>query len=79
MLETSEGTRLSTQVLRFLNKRQKIVVPDDQLVRVQRAGDVLSGYGFESDPDLSHYEFRHRVQATVRTQSGGTIAPRSGP
>ncbi len=79
VLQTTEGTRLSTQVLRYLNERQKIVVPDDQLVRVQRAGDVLTGYGFESDPDLSHYEFRHRVQATVRTQSGGTIAPRSGP
>ncbi len=79
VLETTEGTRLTTEVLRYLNQRQKIVVPDDQLVRVQRAGDVLTGYGFESDPDLSHYEFRHRVQATVRTQSGGTIGPRSTP
>jgi len=68
VLETTEGTRLSTEVLRFLNHYQKIIVPDDQLVRVQRANDVLTGYGFESDPDLNHYEFKRSVQATVRSR-----------
>jgi LPS export ABC transporter protein LptC len=79
VLRTTEGTRLSSQELRFLNKEQKVVVPDDQLVRIERGGDVLTGYGFESDPDLSHYEFKRQVQATVRTQTGGTVtqgAPR---
>lgn len=76
VLQTTEGTRLSTEELRFLNREQLIQVPDDQLVRVERSGDVLTGYGFESDPDLKRYEFKRRVQATVRTQSPGL--PESG-
>ena len=68
VLESTEGTKLSTEELRFLNRDQKIIVPDDQLVRVQRANDVLTGYGFESDPDLNHYEFKRSVQATVRSR-----------
>jgi len=40
---------------------------------VERASDVLTGYGFESDPDLRHYEFKRAVKATVRTRSGGVI------
>jgi LPS export ABC transporter protein LptC len=68
VLETTEGTRLSCEELQFLNRSQKVVVPEDQLVRVQRGDDVLSGYGFESDPDLRHYEFKRRVEATVRSR-----------
>ena len=69
VLETTEGTKLSTEELRFLNREQKIVVPVTQLVRVQTThNDVLTGYGFESDPDLSHYEFKRRIQATVRSR-----------
>ena len=30
--------------------------------------------GFESDPELRHYEFKRRVQATVRTRSGGVVS-----
>ncbi|HET7226126.1 MAG TPA: LPS export ABC transporter periplasmic protein LptC [Candidatus Eisenbacteria bacterium] len=76
VLQTSEGTRMSTQEIRFMNREQKIVAPIDQMVRVERHGDVLTGYGFESDPDLRHFEFKRRVQATVRTQSGGGILQR---
>ncbi len=65
VLETTEGTRLSTEELRFLNARQKILVPRERLVRVEREGSVLTGYGFESDPDLRHYEFMSRVKVTV--------------
>jgi len=68
VLVATEGTRLSSEELKFLNHDQKIVVPDDQLVTVQRGSDVLTGYGFESDPDLKHYEFKRRVQATVRSK-----------
>src|SRR5437867_6597043 len=42
VLETTEGTRLSSEELRFLNHGQKILVPVEQLVRVQRGDDVLS-------------------------------------
>jgi len=41
-------------------------------VRVERAENVLTGYGFESDPDLRHYEFKRNVQATVTPPSSGT-------
>jgi LPS export ABC transporter protein LptC len=68
VLETSEGSRLSTEQLLFLNRDQKILVPEDQLVRVQHEHDVLTGYGFESDPNLSHYEFKRRIEATVRSR-----------
>lgn len=76
VMQTTEGTRMSTQQLRFLNRTQKIV--SDQFVRVERGGDVLTGYGFESDPNLNHFEFKRRVQATVRTRSGGLMESRSG-
>ena len=68
VLETRDGTRLSSEELRFLNGEQKIVVPPERLVRVERGGDVLTGYGFESDPGLKHYEFKRRVEATVRSR-----------
>ena len=67
-LDTNDGTRLSTEEMRFLNKQQKIVVPETQLVTVQRGNDVLTGYGFESDPELRHYTFKRQVHAEVRSQ-----------
>ncbi len=75
VLQTTEGTRLSTEELRFLNREQRVEVPEDRLVRVERGGDVLTGYGFQSDPDLRHYEFKRRVQVTVRTPPGGLNEP----
>jgi len=73
-LRTTEGTRMATEQLRFLNRSQKIVT--DEFVRVERAGDVLTGYGFESDPNLRHFEFKRRVSAVVRTKSGGLLESR---
>ena len=74
VLQTTEGTRMTTEVLQFLNQEQKIV--SDQLVRVERKGDILTGYGFESDPELKHFEFKREVKAIVRTRSGGIIEER---
>lgn len=78
VLQTQEGTRMSTEELHFLNREQKIVSPVTQQVRVERRGDVLTGFGFESDPELRHFEFKQNVRATVRTQSGGSILERKG-
>lgn len=72
-LQTTEGTRMSTERMRFLNRTQKVV--SDVLVRVERDGNVLTGFGFESDPDLRHYEFKRQVNAVVRTRSGGVLSP----
>lgn len=72
-LQTTEGTRMSTEQMRFDNRRQKVV--SEVLVRVERGGNVLTGFGFESDPDLRHYEFKRQVNAVVRTRSGGVLSP----
>jgi len=40
-------------------------------------GTWLTGYGFESDPGLKHFEFKRQVQAVVRTRSGGTLEKKS--
>jgi LPS export ABC transporter protein LptC len=73
VLQNSDGARMSTQSLRFLNREQKIV--SDELVRVERGGDVLTGVGFESDPDLKHYQFRTKVNATVRSKTQTLLGP----
>jgi LPS export ABC transporter protein LptC len=82
VVQTREGVRLTTQSLRFVNETQKIL--SDEFVRIdQKGGNVLTGYGFESDPGLEHYEFKREVRATVRTASGGLLeaqpATPSGP
>lgn len=71
VLQTTEGTRMSTEELKFDNASQKI--RSERFVRFERAGNVLTGVGFESDPNLEHYEFKRQVRAVVRTQSGGGI------
>ncbi len=78
VLKSAEGTRMSTEEMHFTNQNQRILVPVDRLVRVERAGDVLTGYGFESDPELRHFEFKRDVSALVRTRSGGIIGPPEG-
>ena len=73
VLETTEGWRMSTEELHFLNGRRRIT--SDKLVRVEKEGSVLEGVGFESDPNLEHFEFRHKVRATVRPGAGQIAAP----
>src|SRR5262245_15131688 len=77
VLLNSDGTRMSTQSVRFLNREQKIV--SDELVRLEEGGNVLTAVGFESDPDLKHYRFRSRVQAVVRPQAGERPGARRSP
>lgn len=72
ILQSQDGTRMTTQHLQFLNHDQRIRT--DDFVRVERAGDVLTGVGFDSDPQLKHFEFRSKVNATVRPSSG-SLAP----
>ncbi len=68
VVTTQGGTRVETQSLRFLNRAQRIV--SDERVTVRPGGDVLSGVGFESDPSLERWEFRHQVRAQVTSPSG---------
>lgn len=76
VIQATEGTRMTTDRLQFLNKRQR--VQTESFVRVDRRGDVLTGYGFESDPGLKDFQFKRQVKATVQTRSGGTLEPRKG-
>jgi LPS export ABC transporter protein LptC len=74
VLKTTEGTRMTTEELFFRNREQ--LITSDRLVRVEREGDALEGVGFSSDPALQHFEFRSRVDATVRSKSGAAVVPR---
>lgn len=74
VLRTTEGTRMTTEELHFGNREQ--LITSDRLVRVERQGDTLEGVGFSSDPNLKHFEFRSRVNATVRSKSGDVLETR---
>jgi LPS export ABC transporter protein LptC len=76
VMQTTEGTRMTTELLNFSNTRQQIT--SDRLVRVERDGDVLEGTGFASDPALHHFEFKTRVHATVQGRPGALPEPRGG-
>jgi LPS export ABC transporter protein LptC len=76
VLQTVEGWRMSTQEIRFANSTGRIL--SDSLVRVEKEGSVLEGIGFESDPNLQHFEFRQRVRATVLPSATRSMAPGTG-
>jgi len=45
-------------------------------VRVEKQGTVLEGVGFESDPNLEHFEFQHQIRATVQPGAGALAEPK---
>jgi LPS export ABC transporter protein LptC len=65
---TVEGNRLETEELYWDRKNAK--VSSDVFVRLTRGEDVITGIGFESDPNLERYEIRKNVQASVREREG---------
>jgi lipopolysaccharide export system protein LptC len=65
---TESGVTLETDSLRWQNARGKIV--SDAFVRVTRHGDVVTGYGFESDATLDHFHLAREVRAEVQSQAG---------
>jgi LPS export ABC transporter protein LptC len=67
VVTTTNGTRIETETLQYLNEEERII--SDDRVTVTRGGDVLSGIGFESDPSLEHFEFRQQVRAKVTSPS----------
>ena len=66
---TETGVRMDTDSLRWINSTQKIV--SDSFVRVTRKQDVVTGYGFESDPNLDHFHLKREVRAEVRDEGDG--------
>src|SRR5687768_15118796 len=59
VVTTTEGVRVETSSLRYLNRQRRIV--SDAFVRLTRNGDVVSGIGFESDPSLEHFTLKREV------------------
>lgn len=66
---TTTGVTLETDSLRWINATGKIV--SDAFVRVTRHGDIVTGRGFESDPNLDHFQLVSDVHAEVREPEEG--------
>jgi LPS export ABC transporter protein LptC len=60
---TDDGKRLETEELFFDNTTQKIT--NDVFNRITDQGDVVTGIGLETDPDLEYIELKRDVQAEV--------------
>ena len=71
---TKNGVAMETDSLRFMNRSGKIF--SDGFVKVTRQGDVLTGFGFESDATLEHFRLSREVHAEVRSAGD---AGASGP
>ena len=74
---TTSGVTLETDSLRWRNARRKIV--SEAFVKVTRGGDVVTGYGFESDPNLEHFQLSREVRAEVRDEAGEVDKEVGGP
>jgi LPS export ABC transporter protein LptC len=73
-VSTKNGVAMETDSLRFVNRTGKIL--SDGFVKVTRQGDVLTGFGFESDATLEHFRLRREVRAEVRGAGGaGAFGP----
>lgn len=68
VVTTESGIRMETDSLRWQNQAGKIL--SDGFVKVTRKHDVVTGYGFESDPSLDHFTLRRQVSAEVRDTEG---------
>jgi LPS export ABC transporter protein LptC len=66
---TETGVRMETDSLRWINNTQKIV--SESFVKVTRQGDVVTGYGFESDANLDHFHLKREVRAEVQDTGHG--------
>jgi LPS export ABC transporter protein LptC len=71
VVTTTDGVRIETESLRFLNRQRRIV--SDEFVRLERNGDVVTGIGFESDPSLEHFSIKREVRAKVQSSPGGGL------
>ena len=75
VVTTTDGVRVQTESLHFLNHERRIV--SDAYVRFERKGVVVTGIGFESDPSLEHFSVRREVRAQVQSGPNGGLQFRS--
>jgi LPS export ABC transporter protein LptC len=66
---TETGVHMETDSLHWINNTQKII--SEAFVKVTRKEDVVTGYGFESDPNLDHFHLKREVRAEVRDTGHG--------
>ena len=73
---SSEGMRLETTVLRWMNAEGKVWT--DQPVTIYRSGGVVKGTGFDAQPSQETALVRGHVTATFSlTKAGTPAAPKS--
>lgn len=63
-----EGYTLETESLVWVNRLEEIHTED--FVRFTKGKDVLTGYGFQSDPELKNVEINRDVKAYLRDEEG---------
>jgi LPS export ABC transporter protein LptC len=64
LLESSDGVTLETNSLRWDNRNERIW--SAEFVTVTEGNKVLTGYGFDSDPDLKNVQVHSEVNITIR-------------
>jgi LPS export ABC transporter protein LptC len=72
VVRTSEGVVLETESLRWDNRLGKIT--SSRFVTITRGREVLSGYGFTSEPDLSDVRVLSDVKITVRGEEADSAS-----
>jgi len=72
-VETSEGVTLEADSLRWDNRASRIT--SDSYVRLTRGNELLTGYGFDSDPSLSDIRVLRNVKV-MRLRRRGASATR---
>lgn len=68
VVTSSEGYTLETESLIWVEKLEEIHTED--FVRFTKGRDILTGYGFRSDPDLKNVEIMKDVKAFLRDEEG---------
>ena len=69
VLRTTEGVVLETETLHWDNTRG--VVWSNDFVTVTRGKEVLTGYGLESDPNLTDVRVKSRVNIRMEADETG--------
>jgi LPS export ABC transporter protein LptC len=69
VLVSLEGDTLTTEELTYLRDQDLIRGPD--YVRLAKPDRVLTGYGFQSKPDLSDYKVEREVRITIHDDGSG--------
>jgi LPS export ABC transporter protein LptC len=65
---TDKGTTLTSEHLAWSDSNRTIST--DSLVVITQGKDVMSGYGFESDPELTRIKFRRQVTGKIADPEG---------